>query len=78
MIDQVCGTGAGRLAPFADMLVVHELAHAFHDGVPFVFPRVVLENGLLKPVGRGVSPIGVWPQWRILSSGAQVGGGWRR
>lgn len=23
----------------ADMLVVHELAHAFHDGVPFVFPR---------------------------------------
>jgi hypothetical protein len=21
------------------MLVVHELAHAFHDGVPFVFPR---------------------------------------
>lgn len=25
--------------PFADLLVVHELAHAFHDGVPFVFPR---------------------------------------
>ena len=38
-LDQVYGTGAGRLAPFADMLVVHELAHAFHDGVPFVFPR---------------------------------------
>jgi hypothetical protein len=38
-IDQAYGTGAGRLAPFADMLVVHELAHAFHDGVPFVFPR---------------------------------------
>lgn len=39
VIDQVYGTGADRLAPFADMLVVHELAHAFHDGVPFLFPR---------------------------------------
>lgn len=38
-LDQVYGTGAGRLEPFADMLVVHELAHAFHDGVPFAFPR---------------------------------------
>ena len=38
-LDQVYGTAAGRLAPFADMLVVHELAHAFHDGVPFAFPR---------------------------------------
>lgn len=38
-LDQVYGTGADRLEPFADMLVVHELAHAFHDGVPFVFPR---------------------------------------
>jgi len=38
-LDQVYGTGADRLGPFADMLVVHELAHAFHDGVPFVFPR---------------------------------------
>jgi hypothetical protein len=38
-LDQVYGTGADRLKPFADMLVVHELAHAFHDGVPFVFPR---------------------------------------
>jgi hypothetical protein len=38
-LDQVYGTGADRLRPFADMLVVHELAHAFHDGVPFVFPR---------------------------------------
>lgn len=39
VLDRVYGTGADRLAPFADMLVVHELAHAFHDGVPFVFPR---------------------------------------
>jgi hypothetical protein len=39
VLDQVYGTGAGRLAPFADLLVVHELAHAFHDGVPFLFPR---------------------------------------
>lgn len=38
-LDQVYGTGADRLMPFADMLVVHELAHAFHDGVPVVFPR---------------------------------------
>jgi hypothetical protein len=38
-LDQVYGTGADRLEPFADMLAVHELAHAFHDGVPFVFPR---------------------------------------
>jgi hypothetical protein len=39
VLDQVYGTGAGRLVPFADLLVVHELAHAFHDGVPFLFPR---------------------------------------
>jgi hypothetical protein len=38
-LAQVYGTGAGRLEPFTDTLVVHELAHAFHDGVPFVFPR---------------------------------------
>ena len=38
-LDQVYGTGPDRLAPFADTLVVHELAHAFHDGVPFAFPR---------------------------------------
>ncbi len=39
VLDQVYGAGADRLVPFADLLVVHELAHAFHDGVPFVFPR---------------------------------------
>lgn len=33
------GSGPDRLAPFADLLVVHELAHAFHDGLPFLFPR---------------------------------------
>jgi hypothetical protein len=38
-LDQVYGTGTDRLMPFADMLVVHELAHAFHDGVSFNFPR---------------------------------------
>jgi hypothetical protein len=38
-LDQVYGTGADRLLPFADMLIVHELAHAFHDGVPFAFPQ---------------------------------------
>ena len=39
VLGQVYGTGADRLVPFADLLIVHELAHAFHDGVPFVFPR---------------------------------------
>jgi hypothetical protein len=39
VLDRVYGTGAGRLVPFADMLIVHELAHAFHSGVPSVFPR---------------------------------------
>jgi hypothetical protein len=38
-LDRVYGTGPGRLASFVDLIVVHELAHAFHDGVPFVFPR---------------------------------------
>jgi hypothetical protein len=38
-LDQVYGTGADRLEAFADMLIVHELAHAFHEGVPFAFPR---------------------------------------
>jgi hypothetical protein len=33
-LDQVYGTRADRLAPIAELLVVHELAHAFHDGVP--------------------------------------------
>jgi hypothetical protein len=39
VLEHVYGTGVDRLTPFADLLVVHELAHAFHDGVPFVFPR---------------------------------------
>ena len=39
VLDEAYGMGADRLAPFADLLIVHELAHAFHDGVPFVFPR---------------------------------------
>jgi hypothetical protein len=39
ILRQVYGTGSDRLAPFADMLVVHELGHAFHDGVPTLFPR---------------------------------------
>ena len=39
VLDEVYGTGADRLVPFADLLLVHELAHAFHDGVPFLFPR---------------------------------------
>ena len=39
VLDQVYGTDPGRLVAFADLLVVHELAHAFHDGVPFLFPR---------------------------------------
>lgn len=39
VLDHVYGTAPNRLASFADMLVVHELAHAFHDGVPFLFPR---------------------------------------
>ena len=39
VLEQVYGTGADRLVPFADLLAVHEMAHAFHDGVPFVFPR---------------------------------------
>jgi hypothetical protein len=38
-LDHAYGTGPDRLQPFADLLVVHELAHAFHDGLPFVFPR---------------------------------------
>lgn len=38
-LEQVYGTGADRLASFTDTLIVHELAHAFHDGVPFNFPR---------------------------------------
>ena len=33
-LDDVYGTGADRLRPFADTLVVRELAHALHDGVP--------------------------------------------
>ena len=30
------------LAPFFDLLAVHELAHIFHDQVPFHFPRAWL------------------------------------
>jgi hypothetical protein len=39
ILSEVYGTGSDRLTPFADMLVVHELGHAFHDGVPSLFPR---------------------------------------
>jgi hypothetical protein len=35
------------------MLDVHELAHAFHDGVPFVFPRswLMMAKGLVDAAG---------------------------
>jgi hypothetical protein len=38
------GTVDGRIdmAPFADLLVVHELGHLFHVQVPFAFPRLWL------------------------------------
>ena len=42
ILNEVYGTAADRLAPFAEMLVVHELAHAFHDSVPSGFPRAWL------------------------------------
>jgi hypothetical protein len=38
-LAEVYGSGSDRMAVFADMLVVDELAHAFQDGVPFLFPR---------------------------------------
>jgi hypothetical protein len=51
-LDEVYGTGPDRLASFVDMIVVHELAHAFHDGVPFVFPRSwLMEHGTLRRHG---------------------------
>ena len=34
--------GKISMAPFADLLVVHELGHLFHEQVPFVFPRLWL------------------------------------
>jgi len=34
--------GTIDLAPFFDLLAVHELAHIFHDQVPFHFPRAWL------------------------------------
>lgn len=38
-LAEVYGNGADRLDSFADLLVVHELAHAFLDGVPCLLPR---------------------------------------
>jgi hypothetical protein len=40
----VYGTVDGDLniAPFADLLVIHELGHLFHEQVPFRFPRLWL------------------------------------
>lgn len=34
--------GQINIAPFADLLVVHELGHLFHEQVPFAFPRLWL------------------------------------
>ncbi len=78
VLDQVYGTGVGRLAPFTDMLVVHELAHAFHDRTLHLetLPQVALENRLLKPVARDlrhfeafypdIEPLTyVWYQFRL-------------
>ncbi|MGH3087294.1 MAG: hypothetical protein ACRDSJ_08250 [Rubrobacteraceae bacterium] len=42
--EAVYGVVDGRIdiAPFADLLVVHELGHLFHEQVPFRFPRLWL------------------------------------
>ncbi len=44
VLAEVYGAGTHRLTSFAEMLVVHELAHAFQDGVPFLFPRAWLSE----------------------------------
>jgi hypothetical protein len=42
------------LVPFADLLVIHELGHAFHDGVPFLFPRSWLMELRLTMMAKGL------------------------
>lgn len=37
-------SGQSDMSTFADLLVVHELAHLFHVQVPFAFPRLWLEE----------------------------------
>jgi hypothetical protein len=43
-MEAVYGTLDGQIDvdPFADLLVVHELGHLFHEQVPFDFPRLWL------------------------------------
>lgn len=43
-LEDVYGAVDGRLdiAPFADLIVIHELGHLFHEQVPFSFPRLWL------------------------------------
>ncbi len=43
-MEAIYGMVNGQIdvAPFADLLVVHELGHLFHEQVPFTFPRLWL------------------------------------
>ena len=43
-MESIYGTvdGQPNMTPFADLLVVHELGHLFHEQVPFDFPRLWL------------------------------------
>jgi hypothetical protein len=45
-MEAVYGMVDGRpdMSPFADLLVVHELGHLFHEQVPFAFPRLWLRE----------------------------------
>jgi hypothetical protein len=45
-MEAVYGIADGQIniAPFADLIVVHELAHLFHEQVPFAFPRLWLDE----------------------------------
>jgi len=48
-LDQVYGAGADRLAPFTDMLVVHELVHAWYQ-----FRFTMMAKGLVDTAGPNV------------------------
>lgn len=62
VIEQVYGTGAERLAPFADLLAVHEMAHAGPNMLRRLWDAFALSDGQLAAVlGGQVHPAaGQW------------------
>src|SRR5215208_4559659 len=73
-MESIYGTvdGQPNMTPFADLLVVHELGHLFHEQAPFDFPRLWLMEHFER-LYAGVGPENyVWYQCGLVVAAKSI------